>query len=84
MVNFVYGLNLSCFQVYYETYVIGFISRYIVIICMLSYMDSSGGCRNYVPMMRGIGITLERQLYIKSVVYVHNFKISFFYHLKKI
>ena len=61
MVNFVYGINLSCFQVYYETYVLGFIIWYIVLICMLSYMTSSGGCRNCVPMVKGIGITLERQ-----------------------
>ena len=62
MVNFVDGINLSCFQVYYEIYVLEFISWYIVLIYMLSYMDSSGGCINCVPMMRGIGITLERQL----------------------
>ena len=60
MVNFVYGINLSFFQVYYETYVLGFIRWYIVLICMLSYMASSGGYRNYVPMVKGIGIILER------------------------
>ena len=53
MVNFVYGINLSCFQVYYETYVLGFISWYVVLICML---------RNCVPMAKGIGITIEIQV----------------------
>ena len=60
MVSFVYENNLSCFQFFYETYVLGFISWYIVLICMLSYMASSGGCRKCVPIVKGIGIKLEK------------------------
>ena len=51
MVNFVYGINLSCFQVYYETCVLGFIGWYLVLICMLSYMTSGGGYKICVPMV---------------------------------